>query len=128
MSRDRGIFERPPGSGVWYVRYKDEHGRLHKEKVGPKGLAQKVYQKRKTEIAERRFFPEKFKRRDVLLADMIDDYLARVHGRMRSFVDWKRTDTAGTSPCPLRRSPRLHPATLNATRRFAAPRARPTPA
>ena len=38
MTRDRGIFERPKGSGIWYVHYKDEHGRLHKEKVGPKGL------------------------------------------------------------------------------------------
>jgi len=85
VSRDRGIFERPPGSGVWYARYKDEHGRLHKEKVGPKGLAQKVYQKRKTQIAERRFFPERFKRRDVLLADYVTDFLReRVEGRLRN--------------------------------------------
>ena len=29
MTRERGIFERPKDSGIWYVRYKDEHGRLH---------------------------------------------------------------------------------------------------
>ena len=52
----RGLFERPAGSGVWWVRYADEHGRLHREKVGPKSLALKVYQKRKTQVAERRFF------------------------------------------------------------------------
>jgi len=81
--RDRGIFERLKGSGIWYVRYKDEHGRLHKEKVGPKGLAKKVYQKRKTQIAERRFFPEALKPWDPKLADRIDDYLARRRSTLR---------------------------------------------
>src|SRR5688572_20504008 len=83
--RHRGIFERPKGSGIWYARYKDEHGRLHKEKVGPKGLAKKVYQKRKTQIAERRFFPERLKRRDVLIGDYTRDFLReRVEGRLRN--------------------------------------------
>ena len=83
MTRDRGIFERPKGSGIWYVRYKDEHGRLHKEKVGPKGLAQKVYRKRKTEIAERRFFPEALKPWDPPFAERIDDYVARRRSTLR---------------------------------------------
>ncbi len=42
--RERGVFERPAGSGTWWVRYTDQHGRLHREKVGPKSLAKKVYQ------------------------------------------------------------------------------------
>ncbi len=90
MTRDRGIFERPKRSGIWYVRYKDEHGRLHKEKVGPKGLAQKVYQKRKTEITERRFFPERFKRRDVPLGVHLRDHLARVKGRLHCYREYAR--------------------------------------
>ncbi len=32
--RQRGIFERPKGSGVWWVRYHDQFGREHREKVG----------------------------------------------------------------------------------------------
>jgi len=32
---------------VWWACYFDEHGRRHRERVGPKGLAVKVYQKRK---------------------------------------------------------------------------------
>jgi integrase len=79
----RGIFERPKDSGVWWVRYADEHGREHREKVGPKGLAGKVYQKRKNEIQERRFFPERIRRREIPLAAMIDDYLKREEGRLR---------------------------------------------
>lgn len=83
--RERGIFERPKGSGTWWVRYTDEHGRLHREKVGPKALALRVYQKRKTEVYERRFFPDRIRRRDLMVADVIDDYLARVKGRLKSY-------------------------------------------
>src|SRR5262245_54663833 len=86
----RGIFERPTGSGVWWVRYHDEHGREHRERVGPKGLALRVYQKRKTQIAERRFFPERIRQRDPLLREFIDDYLARIRGTLRSYPDQLR--------------------------------------
>ncbi len=88
--RPRGVFERPRGSGIWWVRYADENGRIHREKVGPKSLALEVYRKRKTEIAERRFFPERIRRRDVQLADMIDDYLERNRGRLRWFDHYER--------------------------------------
>src|SRR5262249_10904059 len=60
------------------------------EKVGPKALAAKVYQKRKNEIQERRFFPERIRCRDWLLAEAIDDYLIRARGRMRSYENWDR--------------------------------------
>jgi site-specific recombinase XerD len=96
--RERGIFQRhSPGCRrgrdcgcPWWVVYFDEHGRRHREKVGARGLAVKVYQKRKNEIQERRFFPERIRRREVLLADVVRDYLAREKGRMRSFVNYER--------------------------------------
>lgn len=56
--RARGVYERKVGSGVWWVRYADENGKIHREPVGPKAVALAVYRKRKTEVAERRFFPE----------------------------------------------------------------------
>lgn len=86
----RGVFERPRRSGVWWVRYADENGRIHREKVGPKGLALKVYQERKNEIAERRFFPEQIRRREALFSDFVGDYLARIKGRIRSYADYQR--------------------------------------
>ena len=70
--------------------YFDENGRRHREKVGPKALATKVYQKRKNEVQERRFFPERIRRRDVLLADFFKDYLARVKGRLRCYREYDR--------------------------------------
>ena len=83
--KDKGVFERPPSSGIWWVRYKDEHGREHREQIGKRALAVKVYQKRKTEIAERRFFPERIRRKDILLKDAITSYQAKhVVGRLRN--------------------------------------------
>ena len=72
---DRGLFERPKGSGLWWVRYADESGWIHREKIGPKALARKVYEKRKTEVQERRFFPERIRRRETLVADYLDQFL-----------------------------------------------------
>ncbi len=100
-SRDRGVFERPAGSGLWWVCYFDEHGQRHREKVGPKNLALKVYRKRKTEIAERRFFPEQIGWRDIPLSNVIEDYLKRAKGGLRSYRDYERygrywTEALGT--------------------------------
>ena len=89
QTHPRGVFERPKGSGVWWVCYFDQHGRRHREKVGPKALALKVYQKRKVAVVEGRFFPEHIRHREVLLADMIDDYLARATN-LRAASEYER--------------------------------------
>jgi len=39
QKKQRGIFERPKGSGVWWIRYADEFGKIHREKVGMKSVA-----------------------------------------------------------------------------------------
>jgi integrase len=71
--QDRGLFERPNGSGIWWIHYHDAEGRKHREKVGPKGLARKRYMQRKTEIAEGRFFPIT-RKRPLLFDDLVNDY------------------------------------------------------
>ena len=116
---DRGLFERPAASGVWWIRYHDESGREHREKVGPKALARRVYQKRKTEVAERRFFPESIRKREVLLADAIREYLARNASRLRAFRDWARigkywTDARETRGKTLAQGKRQTPAKARA--------------
>ncbi len=72
-SRDRGLFERPKGSGIWWIRYYDDLGRERREKVGPKGLARRLYEKRKTEVREARYFPPDRARR-VLAHEIVEDY------------------------------------------------------
>jgi hypothetical protein len=126
--RQRGIFEHPRRSGIWWACYFDEHGKRHREKVGPKGLARQVYARRKTEIAERRFFPERIRRREVLLGEAIDDYLTRVKGRMRSYENWERTAGVGTPRCQARRCVRSPLVTSSAMPRAAAQKASPMPA
>jgi integrase len=73
---DRGLFERPEGSGIWWIRYADQFGKIHREKVGPKSLALSAYQKRKVEVREGKFFPEKIrKKRETLFKEMADLFL-----------------------------------------------------
>jgi len=76
LPRTRGVFERPKGSGIYWFRYADQFGKLHREKVGPKSLAVQAYQKRKIEIKEGKFFPEMIRRkRAILFRDMAKLYL-----------------------------------------------------
>src|SRR5262249_56624343 len=105
----RGIYEHPKGSGAWWVCYFDEHGKRHREKVGPKALAAKVYQKRKNEIQERRFFPERLRRRHYLLADVIDDYLSRNKDRLRAFGHYERYGRGREGAPPGRELARVFP-------------------
>lgn len=61
--KDRGLFERPKDSGVWWIRYSDSLGQEHREKVGPKSMARKRYEQRKTEVRQNKFEPEAVTRR-----------------------------------------------------------------
>jgi len=74
MKKERGVFQRPPNSGVWWVCYADGYGKIHREKAGPRSLARALYQKRKTEVREGRFFPPR-RRREILFGDFIKLYL-----------------------------------------------------
>jgi len=96
MRRERGIFERPKGSNFWWVRWCDQHGRLHREKVGPKGLAKDVYAKRKLQVREGKFFPANIRRkREMLFKDLVDLYLED-HSRINK-RSW-RDDTYRVKP------------------------------
>jgi len=88
----RGVFERPEGSGNLGMRYFDDHGHEHKVMIGTvtAKVAAKIRQSRLAKVAEGRFFPEREKRRNVLLTDAIKDYLKREDGRLRWFDHARR--------------------------------------
>jgi hypothetical protein len=90
--RERGVFERPAGSGIWWVRYADGSGKIHREKVGPKGLARKVYEKRKVQVREGKFFPEQIRSKGPgpTFAEAIDEYVSRHEPLWKAFGEWKR--------------------------------------
>lgn len=67
---ERGIYQR---GKTWYIRYRDQNGKPRAERVGPsKALALKVIEKRRTEVAERRFFPAS----NVCIDELINDAIA----------------------------------------------------
>jgi integrase len=86
--KDRGLFEYPKASGIWWIRYYDASGREHAEKIGPKALARKRYMQRKTEVAEGRYFPNRH-RREVLFDDLVEDYRKTTARRGKAIM---RTD------------------------------------
>jgi hypothetical protein len=49
-SRDRGLFERTVGSGVYWIRFAGPDGREHMERGGTKSEARALYMRRRTEI------------------------------------------------------------------------------
>lgn len=55
----RGVFEKPKGSGVWWINYHDEQGRRHREKIGKQSVAEQAYMKRRQEVREGRFVEPK---------------------------------------------------------------------
>jgi hypothetical protein len=72
---ERGIFEKVPCSGVWWIRYADATGRIRREKAGTWSAADKLYRKRKTEVLEGRKLPETLRRLRVSFAEIAQDTL-----------------------------------------------------
>jgi integrase len=67
----RGVFEHPAGSGVWWIHYYAE-GKRHREKVGRKGDAIKLYQTRKADAMAGRKLPTLRNTKAVTVSDLID--------------------------------------------------------
>jgi integrase len=77
----RGVFEKVPGSGVWWIRYSDAQGRYRREKAGTKTASRELYTKRKQEALEGRKLPEKLRSRAVSFAEIADDAITYIKGR-----------------------------------------------
>jgi site-specific recombinase XerD len=74
---ERGVFRR---GKTWYIRFSDGGGKVRVEAVGPsKALAIKVCAKRRTEVAERRFFPAS----GVSIEEIVDDAIQRARDRFK---------------------------------------------
>jgi site-specific recombinase XerD len=98
----RGVFEKVPGSDVWWIRFNDAQGRFRREKAGTKGMAIDLYRKRKTEALQGKKLPEKLRRATVTFAEIAREALAysKVHkaatsyrcdaGRMEVLLAWFR--------------------------------------
>jgi site-specific recombinase XerD len=83
----RGVFEKVPGSGVWWVRHADATGRIRREKAGTKSSALTLYRKRKTESLQRKKLPESLRSPMVSFAELANDALAYSKVHKRSYDD-----------------------------------------
>lgn len=70
----RGLYEKVPDSGVWWIRWTDSKGQLHREKAGRKSDAITLINKRRTEVIQKAKLPEKF-RTKVTFGSLCDDAL-----------------------------------------------------
>jgi hypothetical protein len=71
--KQRGIFEKVPESGEWWICYFDQNGRRRREKAGTKSAAIQLYRKRKQQVLEGVKLPEKLRRRVVSFAEIAKD-------------------------------------------------------
>ena len=85
--RQRGLFEKVPGSGQWWIRYADAMGRIRREKAGMKSSALLLYRKRKTETLQRKKLPENLRAPMVSFAELARDALAYSKAHKRSYDD-----------------------------------------
>ncbi|MEG9430796.1 tyrosine-type recombinase/integrase [Terriglobus sp. ADX1] len=70
----RGVYEHPIDSGIWWIHYYAA-GKRHREKVGRKSDAIKLYQTRKADAAAGRKLPELRNSKVLILSELIDDAL-----------------------------------------------------
>jgi site-specific recombinase XerD len=83
----RGVFQRK-GVGDYWIRYADQHGKIHREHVGPfLQPAKHAVEKRRSQVRGGTFFPEKVKARALLFGELKKDYLRLAKARKRSWRD-----------------------------------------
>jgi site-specific recombinase XerD len=80
----RGVFEHPVGSDIWWVNYYVA-GRRHREKVGTRGKAVALYQKRKSDARAGIKLPESLRvKKAVLFSDLAKDAMVYSKAHKRS--------------------------------------------
>ena len=98
MTKKRGVFEKVPGSGIWFIRFVDGRGRYRREKAGTYSFAIKLLDKRRGEAVQGKKLPETLRRKFVPFSEIAEDALvhSRTHkrswqddeSRMKRLVEW----------------------------------------
>jgi len=69
----RGVFEKVPGSGDWWIRFADPTGCIKYEKAGTKQNAIDLYQIRKGDSLRAKKLPWKLRKRTVTFVELAED-------------------------------------------------------
>jgi integrase len=88
VRKERGVFEKVPGSGIWWIRFKVD-GVEHREKVGRRGDAVKLYALRKADVVRGVKLPANMKHKGVkfgvIAQEAIDWYINHERKDVRNF-------------------------------------------
>jgi len=97
-AKTRGVFEREPGSGIWWIRY-EANGKPKREKVGRKSDAVALYQQRKSEVRAGAKLPRNMRLRRPTIADIgrkaIEWYTQHHRKDLRNFTSRMNSIIAG---------------------------------
>ncbi len=85
--KERGVYEKLSGSGIWWIRYADSMGGIRREKAGTKSSALILYRKRKTETLQGKKLPENLRSPMVSFAELAREALAYSKTHKRSYDD-----------------------------------------
>ncbi len=88
VRKERGVFEKVPGSDIWWIRFKVD-GVEHREKVGRRGDAIKLYKIRKADILRGAKMPANMRHKGVKFSELaqeaIDWYINHERRDVRNF-------------------------------------------
>ena len=83
--KKRGVFEKIPGSGVWWIQFFDSQHRRRREKVGSRSAAIKLVEKRRTQAREGIKMPENLRAKPASFAELAERALAYSKANKRSY-------------------------------------------
>jgi integrase len=92
----RGVFEKDPGSGVWWIQYFDSNGKRHREKIGTRSNAQSLVELRRTQRLEGRKMP-KPRTRLLTFGELTDAALAYTSGKAAHTASGKAAHSTNLS-------------------------------
>jgi integrase len=109
----RGLFERPPGSGCWWINYY-VNKKQHREKVGRKSDASALYQKRKADARRKLKLPELVPGKIVTFAHLSAMAVAYAEAHLQTKRDYKSKDTILREPFGFRPAAEITPQEIDA--------------
>jgi integrase len=108
----RGLFERPAGSGCWWINYYVD-GKQHREKVGRRGDALALYQKRKADSRRKLKLPELVPGKVITFGHLSDMAVNHAETHLKSLEHYKTKDSILREPFGERPAAEITPQQIN---------------
>jgi len=108
----RGLFERPTGSGCWWINYYVD-GKQHREKVGRRGDALALYQKRKADSRRKLKLPELVPGKVITFGHLSEMAVNHAETHLKSLEHYKTKDSILREPFGERPAAEITPQQIN---------------